>query len=384
MKKYILSVMLIGIILCNLTACTTGKTSGPLQKGRRLEEDGDYTAALRKYRGINDEEFRQISSNNLYYLYGDILEAMAAIKGDPSSEQYYKLAQAYYDKAETIPEGAEIAPNAELDLHAYFAQQREQLQTNAMKALDKATELQPDNDEALLLEGIIYEEKDEPEKAITVYEEVLQFNPENPEFFVRLGRLLHEQGEFEIGRKLVEQAIADAPGNAEAHFTLGNIYAEQGSENLAIEEFHQTICLDPHHIETYYSIARFFLAQNNLIDTERVMQLGISNNPDSLPMGLFYNSLKSVLDRQEQESVRKIIQQLEGGFVPDNVQQINISQQNFETQLRYFDLRLKLIQRQRPYLLPCSEFEENPYFEKQIGQTQAKLEEIKQLLTASE
>jgi tetratricopeptide (TPR) repeat protein len=196
--------------------------------------------------------------------------------------------------------------------------------------------------------------------------------------------LLHEQGQFETGRKLVEQVVADAPDNAEAHFTLGNIHAEQGSETLAIEEFHQTLCLDPHHIEAYYSIVRFFLAQNNLIDSERVMKLGVSHNPDSLAMGLFYNSLKSVLDKQEQESVLKIIQQLEEGFNPDNVQQIDISQQNMATQLRYFDLRLKLLQRQRPYLLSCSEIEENPFFERQIGQTQAKIEAIKQLLTASE
>jgi len=385
MKRAILSLAAFGLLLSSLTACTQNQKLGPLRKGRALEEHGEYVVALDHYQRMKDVEFREECLNNLHYLYGDILDAMSAINGTeaPSAEQYYALGDAYYDTAESIPQGA-VRPNAEFDLETYFAQKTNQLHTKALTALEQAQQSAPHYGEALLLEGVIYEEQEKSEQAIAAYQKLLEYEPENVEAIVRLSRLVYAQDKHQKGLKLAQQAVALSPENPKAHFALGNIYAREGQRDLARDEFHQTLCLDPHYPEVYYLIGQIFLARNDLIDAERIIRLGTVNNPDSLKMRVFYTGLKSVLDQQEQEDVLAIIRQFEGPDAPNNLRNVRMAEQNILVQLRYYKLRLKLLERQRPYSLGCSGTEEHPFFEKQIRQTQDKIQEINELLASAE
>ncbi|PIE33832.1 hypothetical protein CSA56_09985 [candidate division KSB3 bacterium] len=388
MRKYVVSIFMFGLLFSILSACSHrgDRHLGPLRQGRALEEEGEYVAAQDHYQKMKEPAFREVCINNLHYLYGDILDAMAAINGEdqPTSEQYYALGEAYYEKARTIPQGVNIEPNAELDLVTYFTQEKAQLQAKALASLEQVQQRQPDHTEALFLEGTVYEEQEEPEKAIAVYQDLLHHDPGNPEALLRLSRLFYQQGSYQKSLKLAERVVAFSPTNPEAHFVLGNIYSQQGQLDLALDEFHQTLCLEPRYQEAYYRIGQYFLAQNNLIEAERVIKLGAVNNPDSVQMGIFYTGLKSVLDQQEQDDVLEIIQQLEGQDISSDLQNVNMADQNIPVQLRYYELRLKLLKRQRPYHLTCSETEEHPFFERQIIQTENKIHEIQEFLTSIE
>lgn len=365
-----------------------------LRQGRALEEQGDYPAALENYERMEDLEFGRISVHNLRHLYGDILDAMMELQESPNSpEAHFSLGNAYYEKAQSVPEWPEISPNAGFDAASYFSWQREQFNTQALTALESATQLRPNYEDAVFVQGKVYEDTEKPEKAIEMYQQLLARKTEQPEILSldrkveqpevlsRLGTLLYKQGQFEEGLELAKQAVTLSPDDPETHFALGRLYAEDGEDDLAIAEFQQTLCLDPHYTEAYYKIAQVYLWEGNVVDAERVLLLGRVNNPESVRLSTFYSSLKTTLDAKETEELISLNEQLYGeaadslfvgasegeGFEPSPVLEI-----------RYLRFQQDFINRRRPYTLTCAEEEEHPYFDRQIARLQEEIDVLKQ------
>ena len=385
MKRYLLCIAGLCVIVSSLFSCGKATQEATLMQGRTLEEQGDYIGALDHYQQMEDPGFRQICSSNLRYLYGDILDALLVQREDPETPAFhYALGKAYADKAESLPQGMEIAPNIAFDSQTYFEKRREFFQQQALKELDTATKMQADYQEAVLLQASLYEERGNPEKAIPFYQHLLSLSPNSPSVASHLGQLLYRQGQTEQGIAFAEQAVRQAPNDPETHFILAALYAEEGEEILAIGHFQQTLCADPHFLETYYRLSQIFLSNGNLIDAERVLRLGVINNPEALSLGLFYAALNSLLNAKEEDDAEQIIRQIEGEVITDETGKVDLSEESPRLQIQYLRLRMKLIQRQRPYWLPCSGEEENPYFDNQLRQTEERIKSLEQLLIAAE
>ncbi|MDY0096534.1 MAG: tetratricopeptide repeat protein [Candidatus Vecturithrix sp.] len=382
MKRSLLFMLGLCVLGCCLISCGKMAQETTLMHGRKLEEQGDYIGAFDYYQQIKNHDFRQTCTSNLRYLYGDILDALLIQKNTPDAQNtHYVLGKAYYEKASSLPQGIEITPNMDFDSQTYFSKQREHFQNQAMKALTTATSINADDRDALLLQAALYEEGDAPEQAIPIYQRLLALQPESPKVSAHLGQLLYREGQIVEGLELAEQAVQYAPDNAEAHSILAGLYAEEGQEIPAIQHFQHAICADPHEHETYYRLSQIFLYNGNLIDAERVLRLGYINNPDALSLGLFYAALSSLLDGKAEDEAKAIIQQMEGKAVPDQTGRIQIADESPKLQIRYLHLRMKLIQRQRPYWLPCSDEEENPYFDAQLQMAEQQITALEQLLT---
>lgn len=382
MKRYLLYIIGLCVVAGGLLSCGKATQEVTLMQGRALEEQGDYIGALDYYQRMDDPGFRQICASNLRYLYGDILDALLAQSEAPEDpERYYRLGKAYSDKADSLPQGLAIAPNIAFDSQTYLKKQREHFQQRALEELQTATKMQADYQEALLLQASLYEEREAPEKAIPLYQRLLSLSPDSPGVASHLGQLLYRQGQTTEGVKLAEQAVRQAPGNPEANFILAALYAEEGEEPLAIGHFQRTLCADPHFLETYYRLSQIFLSNGNLIDAERVLRLGLRNNPEALSLGMFYAALNALLNAKEEDQAAQIIRQMEGETATDETGKVDMTAENPVLQIQYLRLRKKLIQRQRPYWLPCSGEEENPYFDSQLRQTEERIKTLEQLLT---
>lgn len=385
MKRYLLFMLGLCGLGCSLISCGKPAQEATLRQGRALEEQGDYLAAFDYYQQMKNPGFRQICTSNLRYLYGDILDAMLAQKNTPDTpDVQYLLGKAYYEKAASLPQGLEITPNMDFDSQTYFSQRREYFQNQAMTALTTAAAMKSDYQEALLLQAALYEEGDAPEQAIPIYQRLLALQPESPRIASHLGQLLYRQGQTTEGLELAEQAVQYMPDNAEAHVILAGLYAEEGQESPAIQHFQYALCADPHDLETYYRLSQIFLYNGNLIDAERVLRLGFINNPDAVSLGLFYMALNSLLDGKAEDEAKQIIQQMEGEAVQDQTGKIQMADENPWLQIRYLRLRMQLVQRQRPYWLPCSGEEENPYFDSQLQMTERQITALEQLLTEAQ
>ena len=387
MKRWWQNAMLSAIMTVSLLGCARHKGPGSLIEGRELEKEGKYTEALTHYqKNIKDADFRDTCIHNLHYLYGDILSAMEAINASaaPSAVQYYALGQAYYDKAASYPDETAFLGNVTMDLEAYSLQESSRHRERALTAIDTAVNMQPNLADAALLQGILYEEQDQPDKAIAVYQKLLVQGVEQAQVYYRLAPLLYDRGETTLAIDIAQQGAAQFSSDAQAHLVLGNLYAYEGRDEDAINAYRRALCVDPHLVEGYYRIVQYYFGFNKLIDAERVLKFAVMNNPDSAPLSQFYRSVAAMIDRQHLEMANQIFNDFNGDPGTTNITQINIAEQTPALQLQYYDLQMQLVQRQRPYRLPCAAEKENPYFETQLRNTQEEVNKILALLQTPE
>jgi tetratricopeptide (TPR) repeat protein len=382
-RKAFLQIGLLCLLGCSLISCFhQPQEVATIKDGRTFEEQGNYVGALNNYQRMPDPGVRETCTHNLQTLYGEMLNAMLAQQKNPNSaETFYALGKAYYDKAQTIPEYPEIVPNQNFDSATYFAEQQAQFYAKAQTTVESATRLQPDYQDALLLKGNIYEETEKPEEAIPAYQQLVALQTNSPEAFSRLGALLYNRGQIEDGLQLTQQAIDKAPDNSEAHFALGMLYAREEADDNALAEFQQALCHNLQYQEAYYKIAHIYLRQDNLLDAERVLRLGVINNPQSLQLALFYRSLKAVADVREEAEVRNASRQLVA--ITRRAQLATATPStDLDPELQVLDQRLKLniLLRQRSYTLPCAGMEESPAITKQIETFQKKIAHLEQTI----
>lgn len=380
---------LIGLWLIGwtLTSCSQRPLEVTLQEGRELEEQGEYVAAMKYYQYLPDPWLREVCQHNLEYLYGDILDGMLAREQDAdTAKTYYDLGEAYYDKARSLPDKKKVAPNHGFDTQSYFAERQAFFESHSLTALQEATQRRPDYREALKLAGLVYEEMEQPEEAIAVYQSLAETYSDSAEVCYRLGILLYNQGHTWEGLEYAERAAMLAPENPNPHFALGLLYAREGQPDYAISEFHQTLCYTPSYQAAYQKLAQVYLRQNNLIDAERVLRLGVEQNPDALQLGLFYNSLRSVLDAKEVEMAEEVYQQLsattEAKSVADQEDE-EASEISPRLQRRQLQLQLNIVKRQRSYILPCTDdAEDHPYFTRKIALLEEQIAQLDQEIRA--
>lgn len=387
MRRMFIQILLLCTIGCCFVSCTRRTGPGMLLKGRALEEQGNYIGARDHYQKIPDPDFREICLHNLQHLYGDILNAMIAQRDNPNSaETYYELGKAYYEKTLLIPEYPETVPNHGFDTNTYFSEQRDRFQEQAYTALESATQVRPGYQEALLLEGNLFDDKKEPEKAIAAYQQLVDLNTDSPEAFYRLGMLLHDRGETKKGLELATKAITLGPDDPDAHYTLGILYAREENDEWAFTELHQTLCIDPHYMDAYYALAQLYLRRGNFVDAERILRLGFSENRKNLRLSLFYNSLKSVADEKAFDEFVAIYKALYGEVIKRfflGALDVEDFEPNPVLEIRYLRLVQSMLKRDRPYVLPCADEKEHPYFKRQLARIQEDIEELEQTIQAA-
>ncbi len=408
MKTYMKYIFLLCCMSSVVISCVAQQQAGTLQKGRTLEEQGDYPGALENYRRMKDQEFGRISAHNLRVLYGDILETMEEINKAPKNPHtHFVLGKAYYERAGSVPEGSEIENNFGFDTTSYFSQQRTQFRARAMTALESASgmypsanrprvamvqthampelkpesQLQPDYEDTLLLQAKLYEETERTDKAIQTYQQLVDLPSNNPEIYYRFGSLLYKEGEPERGLALVKKSLELAPDSLEAHFSLGNVYAEEGLYEQAVTEFQETLCRDEHYTDAYHNLAQVYLGEGDFVEAERIMLLGRVHNPESLKLSIAHRSLESILDDRESKTFNDIYMQAVEEIVEGmNAYLLTGSDVEIapELQIRYLRFLQDVTNRRRPYILACSGEEENPYFDQQIAKLEKQIDEIVQ------
>jgi tetratricopeptide (TPR) repeat protein len=388
MKKllYLVSVFCLwGIVSCVYST----EQQVTLQEGRRLEKNDKFFQAETLYQNMPGTDIRDDSQHNLQHLYGNIMDAMRMQQQNPASAKaQYALGKAYYKKAQTIPKtSVDVSPNLWFDLESYFAERRSHFQGNAQQALETANQLQTDYEEALLLEGIVHEEMGQPEKALPNYRRLQELYPDTAVPVYRLGLLLYERGETGEAIRLVEQATSTYPDDPNTHYVLGVLYAREHRYEQAIKEFERVLCINANYSEPYYNIAQIYLAENNLIDAERVLRMGLITHPESFKLAGFYGSVKSILDAQDDVEARFIAQRTP--TASEGVAELTgVSSQTSELspalQIRQATLYRRVLQRQQPYTPHCAEQEEDIYFSVQMAIFDEKIQSLTEMMASPE
>ena len=152
-------------------------------------------------------------------------------------------------------------------------------------------------------------------------------------------------------------------------------------------EFERVLCMNANYSEPYYHIAQLYLAENNLIDAERVVRMGLITHPDSHKLAGFYGSLKYILDAQDDAEARYIAQNTladSEGFVAPTGDSPQTSTLSPSLQIRQLTLYRRVLQRQQPYSLHCAEEKEDLYFNIQMQIFDEKIHNLTEMMAQPE
>ena len=90
-----------------------------------------------------------------------------------------------------------------------------------IKLLQKATAMDPENDEIFHSLALAYMSKNENQKAVVSMKKALSLNPKKDTYYFELGALMEKSGDFKGAIANMRQAIEINPLHSNAHNFLG-------------------------------------------------------------------------------------------------------------------------------------------------------------------
>lgn len=101
----------------------------------------------------------------------------------------------------------------------------------------------------------VYLEKEDTQRAITLYKELLNYMPENFNFTFNLASAYKLSGDIDNAIKTYKKAIEIIPTNPDTYYNLGLIYTDMGKPQEAIKYYKEAIKYNPNDMETRYFTA---------------------------------------------------------------------------------------------------------------------------------
>ena len=128
---------------------------------------------------------------------------------------------------------------------------------DAERKLQEALKINPDNEDALVLLGKIYFDKNEFEKSKEIFNKFPQTS-ENPEVLNYLGLFAIEDFKFIDAIKYFSKASNIDKQNPKYFYNLGNAYFYNGWFKEALNTYRQAICMEPENLGYRYSLAYLY------------------------------------------------------------------------------------------------------------------------------
>ncbi|MDY7093524.1 MAG: tetratricopeptide repeat protein [Acidobacteriota bacterium] len=114
----------------------------------------------------------------------------------------------------------------------------------ALRSLESALELAPDNYELAYLVGEIHFDDGEMDAALELFERALERRPDHYDSLLYAGALHYQRGDTERAAELLERAAAVQPDAFLPHFSLGAVHASSGELELAVERLERAVEID--------------------------------------------------------------------------------------------------------------------------------------------
>jgi len=175
----------------------------------------------------------------------------------------YVLMDDYRDAIKWLEKAVELDPN---NKDAWYCLGRADYTKGrlpeAQKAFQKLLDLDPQNVRAENNMGLILETEGQPAAAIEAYRQALSWQEQSlrptEQPYVNLGNLLMEQGQIKEALEPLQTAVKVAPGNAYCHLKLGAYYRKTGQLDGAQRELEKATQLEPNNAAAHYQLGRLY------------------------------------------------------------------------------------------------------------------------------
>lgn len=155
----------------------------------------------------------------------------------------------------------------------------------AVKELERALELAPNDAEAETLLGWAQMLRGQYDDALFTYYKVLAKAPDNPLARVNLGYICLKKGIFGEAIEHLSKAIRqeqDRKASMYAHFYMGLVYLEREMYDDARAFFRKTLELGPNMLEAWYEMGRAFYLERNHRAAAEAWRHGLETNRFSI------------------------------------------------------------------------------------------------------
>ncbi len=155
----------------------------------------------------------------------------------------------------------------------------------------------PNNFDANFNLGTIFAGKKNLKKSVELLEKAASINPNIEKIFNNLGLIYLNLGEKEKALESTKKAINLNPNSSIAYNHLGLIYSNLENISEAIKNYLKAIELNPNNITANYNIGNLFKKINDIENSEKYFDKTIELEPNHLPA---YNNLLELYDTSNQ------------------------------------------------------------------------------------
>ncbi len=181
----------------------------------------------------------------------------------------------------------------------YFQQKKNR---EALEVVENLLKKDPEDIEALILQGRIRQELKQFHEAKQTYEKVIAKDPKRENIYLLLGRLYMQDKEDDPAYRVYKNLVELFPGSYTGHFFMGKILVRKGKLDEAEQEFKQTLKLQPDLEEPRSELIQLYKKRGldqKVVETYNEI---LDNNPDntgaSLELGLYYHESGKVKDSE--------------------------------------------------------------------------------------
>ena len=197
-----------------------------------------------------------------------------AVQGpSPSRAVYRYLGRCYlqvgqYEQArETARAGLVRAPNdpelydllGAIEMTRAFAEARYSDTDAALRAFQRAIELDPQRATTHYNLGLVYSYRDSAHRAERAYLAALQVDSTLAPAHKKLGLYYRRQGTLDQALSHLQRAVQYAPEDAEAHFHRGLLLRAQGHYDQAVAALERAAALNPYSPQVHFNLSQLYL-----------------------------------------------------------------------------------------------------------------------------
>lgn len=167
--------------------------------------------------------------------------------------------------------------------------------SDALKAFQKVTLLNPYFSDGFNNLGAIYQEQGNLDQALAAYKQALLLNSNYPEAYNNMGNALRDQGKYEEAIRAYENSLSLRPNFAVAYKNLGDVLREQSKFEEAVTAYYKAIALNKDYFEVYNNMGILFQDQEKLGPAIEAYKKALLINPNYVQA---HNNMGNILKQQ--------------------------------------------------------------------------------------
>ena len=180
-----------------------------------------------------------------------------------------------------MQKATELLPN-DADVHSNLGNALRALGQleGAMASYQRALGIKPDYADAHSNLGNTLRDLGQFEGAAVSYQRALEINPDFAEAHYNLGNALRDLGQLENAVACYRRALEIKPDFPEAHFNLGNALQELGQLNDAVASYHRALEIKPDYAEVHFNLGATLKDLGQLNDAVASYRRALEIKPD--------------------------------------------------------------------------------------------------------